>query len=400
MRMTAIMGVLSLVACSSEEDPHTAAVEVVEAGATTALGDPLPGLAPDLLARFTAGKEEFETAEAPDEGLGPVFNGDSCVACHSVPAPGGSSTLVETRFGRVGPDGVFDPLANLGGSLIQTTGFGTVGGCTIVGETVPGIANVQAGRRTTPLFGLGLVDATPDGTFIVLAAAERLLPDGLAGKVSRVTNVETGNTAVGKFGWKCAVPTLHVFSGDAYVNEMGITSPFFPNDGCPQGDCSLLATCDPVLDPEDDGEDVGKFADFMGLLAPPPHPSLSLRGAAGAILFASLNCAGCHTPVLVTGSNAIPQLNRVTFFPFSDFLLHDMGSLGDGIVQGAAGAREMRTAPLWGVSRQPFFLHDGRATTLDAAILAHDGQGRKARDRFAALSAANRALVVQFLTEI
>src|SRR5262249_3928419 len=346
------------------------------------------------------GKEEFETAEDPADGLGPVFNNVSCVACHLSPAAGGSSVLVETRFGRVGSDGVFDPLANLGGSLIQSQGFGTVGSGTIVGETVPAIANVVAGRRTTPLFGLGLVDAVSDDTFEILALAERLLPDSLGGKVAHVTNADTGQPAVGKFGWKAGVPTLHVFSGDAYLNEMGITGPSFPNDNCPQGDCSKLVNCDPKPDPEDDGTDVGKFADFMTLLAPPPHKSLSLRGAAGAILFAAMNCVGCHTPALVTAPNAIPQLDQVTFFPFSDFLLHDMGSLGDGIAQGAAGRREMRTAPLWGVSAEPFFLHDGRAATLSDAILAHDGQGRAARDRFARLSVGNRALVIQFLNEI
>src|SRR5205085_2010481 len=139
---------------------------------------------------------------------------------------GGASTSVETRFGRVS-GGAFDPLANLGGSLLQNQGIGKVGACNFTGETVPPQANVQTKRRTTLRFGLGLVDAVPDATFTSLAAAERVLNPAAAGRVSVVDNVATHLKSVGKFGLKAQVPSLFVFSGDAYLNEMGVTNPLF-----------------------------------------------------------------------------------------------------------------------------------------------------------------------------
>ena len=201
-----------------------------------------------------------------------------------------------------------------------------------------------------------------------------------------VTDVVTGRLAVGKFGWKAQVPTLLNFSGDAYLNEMGITSAAFPTENCPQGDCSLL-TCDPVPDPEDDGEDIVLFHDFMRLLGPPPAPQLGRAEKAGSRLFDEIGCASCHVRTLATGPNPVAALRFRTFQPYSDFLLHDMGSLGDGVSQGLARGREMRTAPLWGLRVVTTFLHDGRAPTIADAILAHDGQGRAARNRFASLRA-------------
>src|SRR3954462_6973446 len=157
---------------------------------------------------------------------------------------------------------------------------------------------------------------------------------------------------------------------------MGITSPKFPDENCPQGRCGELAF-NPRPDLNDaDGGDVQAFAEFMTFLAPPPRLPATPQSVAGGKLFLSIGCAVCHAPVLVTGPNAVPALNRVVYHPFSDFLLHDMGSLGDGIAQGPAGPRQMRTAPLWGLRAGVSLLHDGRAATPFQAILAHDGQGR------------------------
>ncbi|OLC06087.1 MAG: hypothetical protein AUH42_06370 [Gemmatimonadetes bacterium 13_1_40CM_70_11] len=182
---------------------------------------------------------------------------------------------------------------------------------------------------------------------------------------------------------------------------MGITNPEFPNETCPQGDCSVLIHNPlPSPPPNDDGTDVAKFTDFMTLLAPPPRGPLSLQVLEGSGTFALIGCANCHTPALLTGSRPVAALSRKVFQPFSDFLLHDMGSLGDGIVQGSATGRQMRTAPLWGVRTRAQLLHDGRATSLDAAILAHDGQGRRARERFAGLSARARDALRAFLNSL
>ena len=139
-----------------ERFPFRAGRTALEAGT---FGDPLRGLSPDEQQRFSDGLTAFEEVEGVAEGLGPVFNGTSCAACHDVGATGGGSELVETRFGTI-TDGVFDPLAPLGGSLIQSQGIGVQGGCTFVGETVPPEATIRAERRTTPLFGMGLGSAT------------------------------------------------------------------------------------------------------------------------------------------------------------------------------------------------------------------------------------------------
>jgi CxxC motif-containing protein (DUF1111 family) len=390
-------------------------------------GDPLSGLSPALQARFVAGQANFSSPDTPQTGLGPVFNNTPCAACHTAGAVGGGSIITETRYGTV-TNGVFDPLAQYGGSLIHSQGIGAfptlvpsaVGpvGTRVdfVGEIVPqppavpnGPATIVAGRRTTPLFGLGLVDAVPTSTFQEIANLEQQLTPETAGRVNIVSDVfadgEAPQALAGRFGWKCQHSTLFAFSGDAYLNEIGITTPFLPNENVPQDpnqgrlvNPALLAA-NPGPQPTDDPDNssITQFNQFMTLLAPPPQLPLTAKAKRGAKTFAAIGCVNCHLPTLTTGSNSIRQLNEVTFFPFSDFLLHDMGSLGDGIAQAGAGQTEMRTAPLWGVRVITSFLHDGRASTLSQAILAHAGQGQAARNNFANLSATDQANLIAFL---
>ena len=225
--------------------------------ATGDFGDliPIRGLSPDELQRFTDRRAAFEEVEEAGDGLGPVFNGTSCVGCHNVGATGGCSEVVETRFGA----GAFDSLSEHGGSLIQTdgiglsdrrvpAGIGPQGACNFVGEVVLAEATIVASRRTTPLFGLGLGDAVPDADLVALANQQKDETPKTAGQTNMVIDITTGEMAVGEFGWKSQLPNLRQFSGDAHLNEMGITTPMFPEENCPQGDCSLLA-CDPVPDP-------------------------------------------------------------------------------------------------------------------------------------------------------
>jgi CxxC motif-containing protein (DUF1111 family) len=373
---------------------------VATSDAPSVFGDPLPGLSSSQSTAFADGKREFTTAEEVDEGLGPVFNGRSCAECHSVPAIGGGSERVVTRFGAI-TNGHFDPLAQFGGSLIQDHAIGPADGSvhTFNAESVPAVATIVAHRRTTPLFGLGLVDAVPDQTFTDLVAQEAQRGDGTAGRVNVMTNVATGAQSVGKFGWKSQVPSLFVFSGDAYLNEMGITNPLFPNENCPNGNCAELAY-NPRPDMNDLGDGVTAFNNFMTMLAAPSRGVITGDVTAGENVFVKLGCASCHVATLKTGHSDIAALDNKSFHPYSDFLIHDMGSLGDGIEQALASGREMRTAPLWGLRAVTHYLHDGRATNLDDAILAHDGQGRAARDRFAALDATSKAKLMAFLNSL
>src|SRR6266852_1701410 len=271
----ASIAVLWLAACAPSDSgvtsPPLPGTDVAPSvGLTAAFGEPFPNLTPDQLALFTAGRDEFAAVEAVDEGLGPVFNEESCQTCHLGPgtAVGGTTGRLETRFGRTRSDGSFDPMAEFGGSLIQDHGIGFVsvpaGTFTFVGETVPPEATMTARRRTQPLFGLGLVDATPESTFRSIALLQAIFAPQIAGTPSVVPDPSTGsNHALGQFGWKAQVPSLFVFSGDAYLNEMGITTPLFPNENCPQGKCELLQFNPADNTPNDDGTGVVRFNDFM-----------------------------------------------------------------------------------------------------------------------------------------
>jgi CxxC motif-containing protein (DUF1111 family) len=365
-------------------------------GGTPAPGEPLAGLTAAQRAAFADGLDDFNEVETVTEGLGPVFNERSCAACHTTPAVGGgSNTRMVTRFARRN-GGVFDPLANLGGSLVQDHAIGPPDGSphAFQPERVPPVATIVVRRRTTPLFGLGLVEATPDATFLALAGR-----GDAPGRVNLVDNVRAGTKTVGKFGWKSQVPSLFQFAGDAYLNEMGITSADFPNESCPQGNCAEL-TFNPAPGINDDGSGVAALAQFMALLAPPPRGAQTRDANDGEAVFERVGCEACHVSTLRTGSSPINALDRRTYHPYSDFLLHDMGALGDRLEMGDAKGPEMRTAPLWGLRFVSAYLHDGRATTLDQAILAHDGQARAARDRFAALSPSDKAKLSAFLRSL
>ena len=280
-------------------------------------------------------------------------------------------------------------------------GIGAAGGCTFNGEVIPNGATIVASRRTTPLFGLGLVDAVAESTLLALRDSETKNFPGQAPSINSVHDIKNNRTAVGRFGWKDQNPTLHQFSGDAYVNEMGITSPEFPDDNCPQGDCAALARCNPATGISDaDGGDVQKFLDFMTFLAPPPPVPLTASAAHGQTLFTSLGCNHCHTPTLTTATNASKALSNITFHPYSDFLLHDMSSMADGITQDGATGTLMRTAPLWGLRAVTSYLHDGSAKTVEQAILNHLGQGAAARNAFANSSFSDRQDVVNFLNSL
>jgi CxxC motif-containing protein (DUF1111 family) len=368
-------------------------------GSPPQFGDPLPGLTPDLLARFQAGKALFDHEFDPAGGLGPVFNDTSCTNCHNQGGDGGGSDRLETRYGRL-TNGVFDQLTQFDGQLLHERGIGIFNGVDFVGEVVPKEANVVARRRTTPLFGLGLVDSVPDETLQEIAQLQQFFTPETAGRANVVTDVFSGQPRVGRFGWKCQIGTVLTFTGNAFLNEMGVTTPFFPHENCPQGDCALLAANPARSNPNDTTETVTQIADHTIFLAPPPPRAQTREARAGANEFARIGCADCHIPALQTGPNSIAALDSVVFVPYSDFLLHDMGALGDGIVQSGASGREMRTAPLWGARVRTSFLHDGRAATLQDAILAHDGQGKTARDRFAGLNDHRKHQILEFLNSL
>ena len=408
--VVAIVGFADVDAQSGSTTPQAGALKVrgprlrtrppplIVAKATADFGDPLPGLSANHLADFAEGREDFEEEDDAASGLGPVFNNVSCVACHSVPTTGGSSAIFVTRFGHSGASG-FDGMESEGGSLLQQSAIDP-----LVQEIVPAQANVVAKRMTTPLFGAGLIEAIPDVD--ILRNAQAAKPPGISGRVSVVHDVATGQTKVGRFGWKAQQANLLSFAGDAYLNEVGITSRLFPTENAPNGKAALLAQYDLVADPEDvvdpatGKSDIDHFADYMRMLAPPPTVPLTDRARAGKQLFNDVNCDSCHLPSMTTGPSSIRMLDHKPVPLYSDLLLHDMGPLGDGIVQGTARASEMKTAPLWGLRVRTVFLHDGRAATVDAAIRMHDGEASRARDRYKRLSGNEQRALLEFLNSI
>jgi CxxC motif-containing protein (DUF1111 family) len=372
------------------------------------IGQPLPGLPPSLLARFERGRDEFARVHTVEDGLGPVVNETSCGACHGFPVLGGNTFATNVqRFGTI-KDGRFDPLVELGGPLLQARGTYELDGATHVfhAEVIPREATIVATRRTPPLFGLSLVDATPDATFIALAAQQAARNDGTAGRVAMVDNLAAGMQTVGKFGWKAQIPTLFQFAGDAYLNELGVTSPFFPNENCPSGRCEELKH-NPRPGLNDTGGDTQALTDFLMFLAPPPRGPITPDVLAGEAIFQRIGCESCHVSTLQTGDHPVAALHRVTYHPYSDFLLHDMGTMGDRIEQGAASGTEMRTPPLWGIRFRDaryggarYLTHDGRAPQVEGAIAAHAGQGAAARIRFQQLNATERRQLIAFVDSL
>lgn len=365
---------------------------------TTAFGEPLPGLTTAQRNDFSVGLGRFLNAESPQSGLGPIFNNNSCISCHGQPAPGGGSPVRVTRFGQL-TGTTFDPLEALGGSLQQVRAIDPQ-----ALEVVPAQANVVAQRLSTPLFGLGLIEAIPDET--ILANAERQKALGLNGVPALVNDVAAGRVRVGRFGWKAQQATLLAFSADAFVNEMGITNRLFPAENAPNGNAALLARFDRIADPEDRPDpvtgkaDIDVVAEFMRYLAAPPSVQFTPTALQGRQTFEQIGCGGCHMAQMTTGPSDIAALNFKALYLYSDLLLHDMGSLGDGIVQGTAGPRDMRTAPLWGLRARAPYLHDGRAGSVDRAIQLHDGEAVPARNAYQALTATQRQQLLEFLGSI
>ena len=366
------------------------------------MGEPMPGLTPTELNLFFQGQFAFAQPLTISEGVGPIFNEVSCASCHNVPAIGGFSTRRVTRFGVAAAGGnPFDDLANLGGSLLQDQSLDL--NCR---ELVPAQANVVAQRATPHVFGAGLLEAIPDADIITNAALQN---PAIQGQVSMVSPLEGGANKPARFGWKGGIATVHSFSIDAALNEMGLTTPFLPNENAPNGDMAALASCDTVSDPEDapDGDGflrIDRFTHFQRFLAPPAQTPQS--GMTGEAIFASIGCAACHTPSYTTGTVAEAALSNQIVRPYSDFLLHDMGALGDQIVEGNAGENWMMTRALWGLAQRTSLLHDGRATganfdgLIDQAVAEHGGQGASSRAAYQALSATDRDLVIDFLLSL
>ncbi|MES2706047.1 MAG: di-heme oxidoredictase family protein [Verrucomicrobiota bacterium] len=389
---------------------------------------------------------------AARDGLGPFFNARSCSSCHvkdgrgAPPREGEIMTGLLLRLSVPGTDGHGapkpDPIygGQLGVRVLEVpAGLKPEAEVTVKwvesthvlpdGESVslrrpeftsivwhygePAKDLLMGPRLAQPVYGSGLLEALPETTIRALADPDDANHDGISGKVNEVWDLAAGRTALGRFGWKANQPSLRQQAADAFVNDIGITSSLHPQDAVSPAQAAILGPLpngnDPHGGPELSDFIFGRVETYLRSLAVPARRHLDdpvVRK--GEKLFAQVNCAACHLPELKTGSDAaLRELRDQTIRPYTDLLLHDMGpGLGDGRPDFLATGDEWRTQPLWGiglnkvVNGNDFFLHDGRARTLQEAILWHGGEAQASREAFEKLSRDDRAALLAFLKSL
>ena len=385
------------------------------------LAGPIADLNGAQLARHLAGDAEFGRVFSAEEGLGPIFVAASCESCH-VGDGKGHPVFNLQRFGRMTASG-FDPMRSSGGPQIQHRAI-----LRYIAETVPGGATGMAVFTAPVVTGLGYLEAVDDQTLLNLEDPNDQNGDGISGRVqlvdatdvvteiTRIEDVLDGNTAprisvggryIGRFGKKASAVSLLHQTVTAYREDMGITSDILPDDPVNRQVGGLAA--DDVPDPEVPSSSVQSVVFYLRTLKVPPRRNLAnSQVAEGEQLFRDIGCAKCHLSSLTTGPSSLPPLDRATFHPYTDLLLHDMGAeLDDGYTEGRATTSEWRTAPLWGIGLadqaqggRMFLLHDGRAESFGAAIEAHGGEGATSRSGYRALADGLKDKLLAFLRSL
>jgi CxxC motif-containing protein (DUF1111 family) len=455
MRRAAV--VLLLFACGEEGTSEPSPGELSGGAATVfdtgidAYSHAVPMLERDDERTFFKGRALFRDGWviAPSstdtrDGLGPIFNARSCVACHARDGRGrppdeGEDMLsmlirlsIPGRTAEGAPiseptyGGQMQPQAILGVAFEgrPRVAYRAIDGRYDDGEPYalwrpiysfealsfgPLHAELRFSPRVAPsIFGLGLLEAIPEETLQAIADPEDADGDGISGRINLVFDVASGAPAIGRFGWKANQPSLRQQTAGAFNGDIGITSRLFPREDCPevQAECRGATSggepelIDAILD---------NVVFYTQALAVPARRDVEEEQVVrGERVFRELGCAACHVPELVTGPHPdVPELGGQTIHPYSDLLLHDLGDeLADGREDFEASGREWRTPPLWGiglqatVSEHSFLLHDGRARGLEEAILWHGGEAEAAKLAFVALAADQRAELVRFLESL
>ena len=367
---------------------------------------PFEGMTNTLNAAFGRGDENFDHVFTINEGLGPIFNQAACSSCHPGDGRGNPEVGLLIRFSR-GSDLI--PL--LGGQQLQNRAIPGVSP-----ETLPPGVDTSP-RLPPPVFGVGLIEAIPEGTILQLADPDDLDGDGISGRPNMVfspdwvpsTEVGSGpGPQLGRFSRKAQVSSLLQQIAEAYHQDIGITNDFLPVENFNPQTAGMVSSGDKVPDPEIPASVVFETVAYVRLLAPPRRGEITEEVRRGETLFTSMACHLCHVPTLRTGPSTVPQLNNVEINPYSDFLIHDMGQeLADHRPDGDADGFEWRTAPLWGtrlvaenLGGTPFYLHDGRTSDLSEAIRLHGGEAKNARDAFIALNQGDQQAVLAFLNSL
>jgi CxxC motif-containing protein (DUF1111 family) len=361
--------------------------------------------------------------------LGPDYVARSCVACHVQNGRGLPPTTTNTTLGnyvvKVGKaNGAIDP--SLGFKLQPRRTSGTpeadvrISGWTLSSGTFRDGSSYQlrqptysflnvtptnySARITPQLVGMGLLEAVPESAVAQLADPNDSNGDGVSGRMQTVKDPETGATRLGRFGWKAGTARVKHQVAEAFNGDMGVTSSIFPTLDCgtSQAGCSGSSA-------ELDATSLDKLTRYVSLLGVPARRDLAnTQALQGETLFKSSGCDKCHTPTLTTSAyHPHTELRSQTIHPYTDLLLHDMGTgLADNLPEAQASGAEWRTPPLWGigltagVSGGEAYLHDGRARTLSEAILWHGGEGEAAKQKFVNLTATEREALLKFLKSL
>ncbi|HEY9558582.1 MAG TPA: di-heme oxidoredictase family protein [Acidimicrobiales bacterium] len=429
-----------------------ATVEVFGGGA---FAQPVPGLSSEQRRDFAVGNNFFNdnwvTAPASTEardGLGPVFNAQSCSSCHFRDGRGQPAADADDperglllRLSVLDGEGRPQPHPRYGDQLQDRAirGVPTEGTIVITTTDQPGryadgttyslaaptyevldADGVPFGpdvlispRVAPPMFGVGLLEGVPADSIIAGADPSDDDGDGISGRAHLLAELEPGGRAgddgpvLGRFGWKAAVRSVHEQNATAFVNDIGITSSLFDHQPCHAGQRECEAAPDGGA-PEIEDRKLEQVTFYTRTLGVPARRDVGTTDTSeGQELFGAMGCTGCHLPELTTGPSDIAALDEQVIRPYTDLLLHDMGpGLADGRPDGDASGSEWRTPPLWGigltetVNGHTRFLHDGRARGIAEAILWHGGEAEAARDRFKALDADSRAAVIAFLESL
>ncbi len=385
-------------------------------------------------------EETFVSSPAPIfGGLGPVFNNVSCISCHhndgkGTPTAGLSTSSLLFRISIPGTDAHGGPLAAPGFGLqlqdqalfgvqpeaainISYTSLPVLypdGSTVTLRKPVYTVTSAYTGlpagyllspRLAPPVFGVGLLANIPEQTILSFVDAGDQNHDGITGKANYVYNPYTQKTELGRFGLKANTSSILLQVASAYQQDMGITSYVFPQESI-YGQSQAENLKD---DPELPDSTLNAVSFYIKTLAVPARRNTTDADIkAGALLFTQINCSGCHRPSIQTGVDVtLPQVSNQYIHPYTDLLLHDMGDdLADNRPDFLATGKEWRTPPLWGIglfqktNGIPYYLHDGRATSMEEAILWHGGEALQAKQQFMQLNKTDRNKLIKFIQSL
>lgn len=441
-RALGLGALLWLVGCGDSEPelpeaPRAGGDTTIDDRTSRAFAYAAPNLSVEHEALHREGDAAFAAVFVPgpapvNPGLGPAYNNASCNGCHlrngrGMPVMGGGPQRTQLLVRVSLPEGTPDhpngavPVPGLGLQIQDQAVYGATPEASVtlswaesagayadgtayglrsprVAIVLPDGSSPPANMRMSlrlppPVVGLGLLEAVPLDTLRALEDPSDANGDGVSGRLNTVWDVQARALVPGRFGWKANSPNLHQQSAEAYFNDMGLSNPLFPEA---DGTFEL---------PRDTLEAAVFYAQSLGVPARTALADATVKR--GEAKFRDLGCASCHRDTLETGEHPVAELSHQRIHPYSDLLLHDLGpGLADGRPDGDATGSEWRTAPLWGLGLTqtilPYsgWLHDGRARTLEEAVLWHGGEAERAREGFRTLSSSDRAALVRFLQSL